>query len=326
MNTHNEVPLAIVGASSKIGRDLIRAFAARRPDKDLQLYVRDIEAAEQWLKRVGLSGRYPLYEYRHYGQHDHGAVINFVGIGDPVKTAKMGEAIFGLTSHFDDLILNALRNHPNRRYIFLSSGAAYGDTFQEPAGPNTVATIPLNAFQPQHFYGIAKLHAECKHRALPHLNITDLRIFNYFSRTQDLNARFLMTEIVRSIRDNTVLETTEYDIMRDYLHPADFFQLVDCVLRAPPHNRALDCYTREPVEKSRLLQAMQQRFGLKYRRSAALVGLVEATGVKRNYYSLDHSAADFGYEPIYSSLEGVTIEVEGILGDSLERPQSGSGL
>jgi hypothetical protein len=43
------------------------------------------------------------------------------------------------------------------------------------------------------------MHAEAKHRALFNFSIVDVRVFNYFSHTQDMNARFLITDIVRAI-------------------------------------------------------------------------------------------------------------------------------
>jgi hypothetical protein len=41
------------------------------------------------------------------------------------------------------------------------------------------------------------LHAEAKHRALFNFSIVDVRVFNYFSHTQDMNARFLITDNLR---------------------------------------------------------------------------------------------------------------------------------
>jgi nucleoside-diphosphate-sugar epimerase len=208
--------------------------------------------------------------------------------------------------------LRGLREHPQRRYIFLSSGAAYGSGFEQPAGADTRTAFVPNALQPQDWYAIAKLHAECKHRALPDLAITDLRVFNYFSRHQDLDARFFITDILRAIRANDVLKTSPGTMVRDYLHPDDFYQLVTRVLDAPPANGALDCYSAAPVDKAALLDAMAQRYGLRYEVAQAPAG-VNATGAKPHYYSLDRRAAGLGYAPAHTSLDGIRIEADAIL-------------
>lgn len=296
--------VAILGASSQIARDLIRSFA-RRGRTEALLYVRDVAAMRRWLADNFIH--YPVAPYEEYGREPHEAVLNFVGVGDPQRAAQMGGAIFGVTQQFDDLALEQLQRHPERRYIFLSSGAAYGSTFLQPAGPDTHASIAINALTPQEYYSVAKLHAECKHRAHQQLAITDLRVFNYFSHSQDLNARFFITDVLRAVRDGTVLQTAPGTMVRDYLHPEDFHQLVDCVLRAPPANRALDCYSAAPVDKLALLAAMEQRHGLRYAVSGETVA-VNATGAKPHYYSLNRQAAELGYQPAYTSLDGILAE------------------
>jgi nucleoside-diphosphate-sugar epimerase len=156
---------------------------------------------------------------------------------------------------------------------------------------------------------VAKLHAECRHRSLPHLPIVDIRVFNYFSHTQDLSARFLITDILRAIRDKAVLTTSPAYMVRDYLHPADFHQLVLALLTAPPANTAVDCYSRGPIDKIALLTAMQEKFKLRYEITETTAG-VNATGSKSHYYSLNSRAADFGYQPTLSSLQGVLQEAQ----------------
>ena len=309
--------VAILGASSQIAKDLVASFARKASHAPI-LYVRDVVATQQW--QAGLGLRFPVHPYAEYGREPHDAVINFVGVGDPQRAAKMGGDIFGVTQQYDDLVLDALRRHPDRRYIFLSSGAAYGSTFLEPAGPDTRAVIAINALQPQDYYAVAKLHAECKHRALPHLAITDLRVFNYFSRTQDLAARFFITDILRAIRDGELLRTSGDFMARDFLHPDDFHQLVCCVLAGPRANQALDCYSRAAIDKPTLLAAMASRFGLRYEIGAPSQAVVNATGAKPHYYSLRREAAALGYQPAYSSEEGIALEADAILETSGKAP------
>jgi nucleoside-diphosphate-sugar epimerase len=307
MNTR----LAILGASSKIAKDMIAAFA-RAGGRELLLYVRDEARCREWVRDLGLHGC-SVHGYAAYGAIDHDAVINFVGIGDPGGTAQMGSAIFDVTRQYDDMALAGLEQHPRRRYIFLSSGAAYGSTFLQPAGPDTMAQVPVNQLQASDYYGAAKLAAECRHRARPDLAIVDLRVFNYFSRTQDIGARFFITDIVRAIRDRQKLHVSPGYMVRDFMHPSDFARLVECVLAAPPANMALDCYSREPVDKPTLLAAMQEKFGLQYEMAGDAAAIVNATGSKPHYYSRYHKAAELGFVPRYSSLEAVLEEATAIL-------------
>jgi len=207
------------------------------------------------------------------------------------------------------MVLDYLKTHPACRYLFLSSGAAYGSSFNEPANRDTVAAVAINNLAPHEWYGVAKLYAECRHRAYPELPIIDIRVFNYFSRTQDIAARFLITDILRALRDKTVLKTSPDYIVRDFLHPSDFYGLVSALLAAPPANAAVDCYSRAPIDKPTLLAAMQEKFGLQYEITGAAAG-VNATGGKPHYYSLNTRAANFGYQPGLTSLEGILQEMK----------------
>ena len=53
----------------------------------------------------------------------------------------MGNSIFDVTLRFDEMVLEYLQAHPACRYLFLSSGAAYGSGFSEPANRDTPAIV-----------------------------------------------------------------------------------------------------------------------------------------------------------------------------------------
>ena len=57
---------------------------------------------------------------------------------------------------------------------------------------------------------------------------------------------------------------------------------------------------------------MQEQFGLRYEITEAGAG-VNATGGKPHYYSLNSRAADFGYAPRLTSLEGIVLETRALL-------------
>lgn len=301
--------LAIFGATSQIAKDLVLSTAIQS-SYELVLYARRPDVVLQWLSGVGLAHRHKVHSLSDFSVVDtFDAILNFIGVGDPAQAGSMGASIFDITQQYDDIALNYLRQHPMCRYIFLSSGAAYGSNFEEPAALNSKAVFNINDIQPQDWYGITKMHAECRHRSLAHLSIMDIRVFNYFSHTQDMDARFLMTDIIRAIRNDSVLKTSSDYIVRDFLHPSDFSQLVDLLLRDSLTNAAIDCYSKAPVEKSNLLTVMQEKFGLRFEVTETHTG-VNTTGSKRHYYSINKYASHFGYDPVWTSLDGVISEVE----------------
>lgn len=304
--------IAILGATSQIARDLIESFA-QHDTHTLVLYARRPQAVDDWLSRVNLSERYAVCGFEAFSEHEHfDAIMNFVGVGNPAQAAAMGASIFDVTLKYDELALDYVRQCSNCRYIFLSSGSAYGGSFDTPVDANSFATVPINNLQPQNWYGVAKLHAECRHRAMTPLPIVDIRVFNYFSHTQDIEARFLITDILRAIRDKVVLKTSTDYIVRDFIHPSDFYRLVNSILTAPQTNTVVDAHSKAPIDKQTMLTDMQENFGLRYE-VVQTDSAVNATGIKPHYYSLNSSCADFEYQPIFTSQTAIFQEAKKIL-------------
>lgn len=300
--------LAILGASSHIAKDLI-AKIAEQDVYHCTLFLREPASVGAELRGIALRKGYSVLGYSDFHSHRaFDAVINFVGVGDPARAVEMGQAIFTVTEQYDNLALAYLRDHPHCRYIYLSSGAAYGNNFSTPVTEVSTAVFPVNALQPQHWYGAAKFQAECRHRALPDLPIVDVRVFSYFSHRQAPAARFFLSDTLQALQTDALLEVAADDMLRDYLVPADFMQLIDRVLQAPPRNTAVDCYSLAPVGKFELLAALSQTFGLRFS-VAGDQPQVNATGSKAHYYSRNRRAEElFGYVPGDSSLSGVLRE------------------
>ena len=304
--------IAILGATSQIAKDLVLSLSKSK-DYALTLFARRPELVDEWLSSVGLADRFSANFFNAFQNSlNFDVVINFVGVGNPALALNMGNSIFDITYEFDGLALAYLNSHPECRYIFLSSGSAYGDSFNEPVNQDSRSRIPLNDFKPQDYYSLAKLHAEARHRALPNRAIIDIRVFNYISHTQDLDARFLISDIFRNIKSGGLLKTSTENIVRDFLHPSDFFSLVDGILTAPPVNLAIDCYTRATIDKFSLLSEMQKEFGLNYEIDE-YCSIINSTGSKPFYFSKNRVANIFGYEPKLTSLEGILQEAEKIL-------------
>lgn len=301
--------LAILGASSHIAKDLVASIAAHTAYA-CTLFVRAPGALDAELQTIAARKGFAVSDYAGFdASRQFDAIINFVGVGDPARAVQMGKEIFTVTEQYDNLALDYLRSHPACRYIYLSSGAAYGSNFAAPVGEASQAVFPINALRPQDWYGAAKFQAECRHRALPEASIVDVRVFSYFSHRQAPQTRFFLSDILRAMHSNSVLEVAPDDMLRDYLTPPDFLQLIDRILQAPPCNAAVDCYSQAPVGKFELLAALGKTFGLQH----SVVGdqvRVNATGPKAHYYSLNRKAEHlFGYMPGDSSLSGVVREI-----------------
>jgi len=302
------VRIAIFGGTSQIAKDFILTSSYFSNDEFI-LFSRATKTVNYWLGENGLAGRHSAYDYVELETSSpYDAILNFVGVGDPAKALEMGSAIFEVTEQYDKLAINYLRRHPQCRYIFMSSGSAYLSDFQAPANTATASALKLNQMNHCDWYGISKMYTEARHRADPQLAIVDIRIFNYFSHTQNMGAAYFMTQIAQSISNKTILTTSSDPMVRDYLHPLDFYQLVSKILKSPAINCAVDAYSQGPIDKVTLLNAMELSFGLQYEVSN-ITSHPNATGLKPFYYSEDHSASRFGYEPQYSSLEGLKREL-----------------
>jgi nucleoside-diphosphate-sugar epimerase len=300
--------IAILGATSQIAQDLILSFSMNK-DYDFLLFGRNVKLLKKWTNGENLNEKCRVHEYSDFDNHQkYDAIINFVGIGDPAKAQKMGSDIFKITERYDNMVLEYLKQHKKTKYIFLSSGAVYGGNYQEPVNENTVAMVDINNLNITDWYAIAKLYAEAKHRSLSDLSIVDIRVFNYFSHTQDMDARFLITDIVRAIKNQEVFKTSADNIVRDFITPPDFYNLIQAVIDFKPINTVLDCYTKSSVSKFDLLSELEDKFGLSYDIDID-IDIVNATGIKKYYYSTCKTAENIGYIPCNTSISGLTNEV-----------------
>tara|TARA_B100000795_G_C22803321_1_gene443175 strand:+ start:2960 stop:3889 length:930 start_codon:yes stop_codon:yes gene_type:complete len=300
--------IAIFGANSQIAKDTILFFLNKKEIK-LFLFARNIVSLEKWLINSKLDNNCKFFEYSSFSNNQKfNVIINFVGVGDPEKIKISGNDIFKITEKFDEMAIEYLKENKGTKYIFLSSGAVYSSNYQEPVSKDTVAKININNLISSDWYAIAKIYAEAKHRSLVDYSIVDIRVFNYFSHTQDMSARFLITDIVRSLKNKEILETSSDNIVRDYITPIDFNNLIKLIINYKPLNTALDCYTKSPISKFDLLLELESKFGLNYRIDESAV-IINSTGFKSHYYSVNKKAKNIGYSPRNNSLDGIIHEL-----------------
>jgi nucleoside-diphosphate-sugar epimerase len=296
------IKIALLGATSHIAKNLIMEFNNKQTNQ-LFLFARSPEKVIQFQKEYSEIASLPVYTFKDFNDYHYDIIINCVGIGDPGKLFDEMDSIFAVTESFDQLIIDYLK-HINEQalYISLSSGAAYNSSFDQPADELSYSKVSINNLKPTDYYAVAKLNSEAKHRSLYKLNIVDLRIFGFFSRYIALDSKFLMTQIITSIRSKTRLLTSADNIIRDYVHPKDLINLIEMCIERKVINEVFDVYSLNPVVKFAILECFSEKYGLQYQVTDSHT-IASATGNKLNYYSTNTKAESIGYKPLISSLD-----------------------
>ena len=151
-----------------------------------------------------------------------------------------------------------------------------------------------------------------KHRAMKDFRIVDLRIFGYFSRFIDLNAKYMMSEVVSCILQENEFVTNSEDIVRDFIHPEDLASLVKLCITKRDLNDAYDVCSLHPARKFEILEKFASLYGFRYAVRANHSAL-SATGKKSNYYSTNSRISRIGFMPRFISLESVIQETKQVL-------------
>lgn len=303
--------IAILGATSQIAKDLIREWCKENKEIKLNLFSRKEEVMNKFMTDIAWKNEFNSRKIDEFEfvTDVFDVVINFIGFGNPADIAANANSIIKLTSFYDDMIMNYLLKHHQCKYIFISSGSVYGNVFHDPVDENSTTSICINNISKQDYYSIAKMYAEANHRLNTTNTIIDVRVFNIFSRYHDISAKFFMTDIARSIQEQKLLITSPENIVRDFLHPKDFANIVNAILDIKGRiNMPVDCYSKAPVEKFKLLEYLTNNYGLEWEVSHSKE-IVNATGNKVNYYSKNKAASLLGYEPTLTSLEGICLEL-----------------
>lgn len=304
MVTEKRKRVAILGATGHIAKNLILGLSSLK-EYQLYLFARSREKLVAFLEGESIVEGIFTCEYDQFQQTvNFDIIINCVGIGNPQELALNPYSVFQVTEHYDNMILEYLENSTSSIYINLSSGAAYGSDFLEPATHEKLLSLNINNLSSKDFYGISKLNMEAKHRSLFKFKILDLRIFGFFSQYIDLNSSFLITDVIDSIEKNKTLFTSSENIIRDYVHPNDFLQLIKLCMNNAIDNNGYDVYSLKPISKFEMLEYFSSEFGLRFEVTAETI-FDSITGSKKNYYSNNNKAISIGYQPQYTAMSSV---------------------
>ncbi len=296
--------IAILGSTGHVGKNLTYYFGKEK-NYELFLFTRDVKNNTNISVECELKNNFSIQNYHEFVEAKYDVMINCVGLSDPAKIELSQGKILETTEKFDTTTLNYLEKFPDCKLINFSSGAVYGEEFDSPVNDST---LPKNPSKDISSYAIAKIKSEARHREQSKLNIIDLRLFSFFSRWMDLESRFLISEIIRSIEENKTLVTNESDFFRDYIHPEDLFSFLKKCIEKNPINDAFDLYSKKPIAKFELLDSLQDKYGLQYEIKPNS-GFSSPTGLKKNYFSQSKKAEMLGYKPKYSSLDTISEEL-----------------
>jgi nucleoside-diphosphate-sugar epimerase len=117
---------------------------------------------------------------------------------------------------------------------------------------------------------------------------------------------------VNSLLNKKVLVTSPDNIMRDFITPPDFFNLIQKIISFGELNTVFDCFTKAPVKKLELLAILEREFSLTYNIKDN-IGKPNFDKLKMNYFSENKLAESIGYFPQYSSIDGILRELNILL-------------
>lgn len=305
--------IGILGATSHIAKNIILHL---EKNNVLLLFARSPELVDVFVKNEKLnSGKCKTFMLSMFSNTLSGldAVINCIGFGTPDKVRNNSREIFAVTEYYDNLVLDYLVKSPDTVYINFSSGAIFGTDHIAAISATTNFSIAPNDIKPSDAYRISKLNSEAKHRTYEEYSIIDIRVFSFFSRFIDLDASYLLCEMVRSILLNKPFITSRKNIIRDYIHPFDLANMVNLCFEKKMFNKAIDAFSSKSVSKDQIIKAFVERYNMKVEYTDANEN-ISPTGLKSCYFSENKIALNLlGYSPEFNSLESLIEETEVIL-------------
>lgn len=243
--------------------------------------------------------------YADFQKYNYNLVINFIGCSDPVKLKKLGKSYLEACNKFDDMVLSYLCKHKNSQYIFISSGASYGQIFDKgPANENSKSTFAGMDIA-NDYYGFTKYLIEKKHSMNQDFRIVDLRVFSYIDKNQDINSSMFLPSLAKAIRMRGVFQTFNNEIFRDYLCSEDLYNLIN--LLKPSERGVYDLYSAKITSKFEVLESFKDFVIVK------LIDDKRNCEQKKYYFSENKLAETLGFKPKYSSIENIKNYIEFVL-------------
>ena len=302
--TEKKNKVGILGGTGHIGKNLIYYFS-KNNKYELNLFSRDVTSTKNItneFKNINVDN------YDKLNSYELDTVINCVGISNPTKILDDKIDFKKITDKYDEQVLLYLKKFSDSLYINISSGAVYGENFTNNVNEKSTITT-MQEINP---YAESKISIEKKHRKLSDNNIIDLRVFNFFSRYINLNTNFLLCQLVNAIKNKTIFITDSNDITRDFIHPSDFFNLIEKCIKKNTINDVFDVYSKKPISKFEIIDLFEKKYDLGFKITNNIIE-ISPTGVKQNYFSSSQKAGKIGYEPEFTSFETIQDEIKFLL-------------
>lgn len=278
--------IAILGSNGHVANNLFRSFR----DNEDNIYQFSREAIPD---PFGNSSIYEVFSYNSFNSFEYDAIINCVGFGNPATIENAGVDVLTVTEDYDNLCLKYLKKNPSTKYVYISSGVAN------------------NKLDMKNLYQFSKIYAETKHRALPELNIIDIRLYSFFTRFSNLEDSFFMSQLLKSIRDKTEFVTDESIMWRDYINPKDLYSLIQLCLQEDQINGWFNTFSLKSVEKFEILEYFQNNYNLRVKFIPKHTGFSSSND--SSYFAKGTDGVKQGYKPTYTSIDTIKEESEFLL-------------
>jgi UDP-glucose 4-epimerase len=303
----NKKIIGIFGSTSHISQNLISYFYKNNYGK-LVLFSRNKSKLKNIFKKYDKN--YLIYEtYANFPKYNFDIIINCIGESNPSTNYSI--KYFNDMNFYDDNILLYLQKHNKTLYLNFSSGIVYGNNFMKPVTDKTNTLLNLNKYYPNDFYTFSKIYSELKHRSYPDLNIIDLRLFSFFSRYIDINYKFLINELVNSIKNNTIFYTNDENIIRDYIHPFDLYSIIKNCINKENINTSIDVVSKKPISKFELLNYLKKQYDLKF---VIKNKIIPTSNSKINYYSKSKKLEEIiKFKSKFTSFDSIKNELDFLL-------------
>jgi nucleoside-diphosphate-sugar epimerase len=299
MNLVTIKKIAIFGANGHIAKNIIYYFL-QQENVELYLFTTNKSKCQNFINSLKQNNyNYKIKVYEQFNLYKYDCIINCIGLGTFRKDFNFTN-YFKVIEYYDNLIISYLQKHSTCNYINMSSGAVHKE-------------IHINDFKVEDIYTITKLNSEYKHRTYGNLKIIDLRIYSFFSRFADIeNDNYFINEIINCILKNKEFNTTTDNIIRDFIHPVDFMNIIkECIQMQ--NNCFFEIGTKDNISKNEILNYFQQNYNLKINYTNE-INYNTLSGSKLQYYP-EIISNKFNIQ--YSSLDTIKSESDYLLNSKI---------
>jgi len=189
-------------------------------------------------------------------------------------------------------VLDAVRRHGIRRFVFASSSSVYGDATPLPAHEDAVAVAPESPYAASK--RAAELLTQATAKSMPGIACTALRFFTVYGPRQ--RPEMAITKFARALlRDEPFEMFGDGSMRRDFTHVSDIVRGILLALeRAPAQYRAYNLGSGRPITLRHLIERLEAAAG----QSAKVLPADKPLGdVEATFADISRAKEELGWEP-----------------------------